>query len=403
MNLLERYIFRRTLTLSLMTLSATTVMVLITQVLIYVNLLTASGQALITFFTLSATLIPPMLNLVMPFALHIGATQTLNGMNTDSELAVIEAAGGSPFIQTKPIILLAIIMSLVALALSHFVEPFAYKHKRDIISRAGADLVRLAVQSGTFQELEPNLFVQIADQLPSGDFAGIFIADSRKPDTDLIYYAKRGAIHQDGDAEVLVLADGEVQRKNSQTGDLSVISFASYMLDFNQFGPSSGGINYSPKERSTAFLLFAPRTDDFFTRNEPKDIRAEINRRFSEWLYPLVFGTIAIYFAVGARSNRQERLWSLTAGIAVALAVRGAGFFLVNVSGVNSLYAFLNFAVPGGSILLFSTLILTNRSLRFSQAWVERFGAIGAAVTRWWTSFRFGGSALQSPGSGDRP
>ena len=216
MNLLERYIFRRTLTLSLMTLSATTVMVLITQVLIYVNLLTASGQALITFFTLSATLIPPMLNLVMPFALHIGATQTLNGMNTDSELAVIEAAGGSPFIQTKPIILLAVIMSLVALALSHFVEPFAYKHKRDIISRAGADLVRLAVQSGTFQELEPNLFVQIADQLPSGDFAGIFIADSRKPDTDLIYYAKRGAIHQDGDAEVLVLADGEVQRKTAR-------------------------------------------------------------------------------------------------------------------------------------------------------------------------------------------
>jgi len=403
MNLLERYIFRRTLTLSLMTLSATTVMVLITQVLIYVNLLTASGQALLTFFALSATLIPPMLNLVMPFALHIGATQTLNGMNTDSELAVIEAAGGSPFIQTKPIILLAIAMSLVALALSHFVEPFAYKHKRDIISNAGADLVRLAVQSGTFQEIEPNLFVQIADQLPSGDFAGIFIADSRKSDTDLVYYAKRGAIHQDGDAEVLVLADGEVQRKNSQTGDLSVISFESYMLDFNQFGPSSGGINYSPKERSTAYLLFAPRTDDFFMRNKPEDVRAEINRRFSEWLYALVFGTIAIYFAVGARSNRQERLWSLTAGVAVALAVRGAGFFLVNVSGISPLYAFLNFAVPGGSILLFSTLILTNRSLRFSQAWVDRGGTIAAAVTRWWTNFRFGGGALQAPGSGDRP
>jgi lipopolysaccharide export system permease protein len=403
MNLLERYIFRRTLSLSLMTLSATTVMVLITQVLIYVNLLTASGQALLTFFALSATLIPPMLNLVMPFALHIGATQTLNGMNTDSELAVIEAAGGSPFIQTKPIILLAVIMSMVALALSHFVEPFAYKHKRDIIANAGADLVRLAVQSGTFQEIEPNLFVQIADQLPSGDFAGIFIADSRKSDTDLVYYAKRGAIHQEGDAEVLVLADGEVQRKNSQTGDLSVISFESYMLDFNQFGPTSGGINYSPKERSTAYLLFAPRTDDFFMRNKPEDIRAEINRRFSEWLYALVFGTIAIYFAVGARSNRQERLWSLTAGVAVALAVRGAGFFLVNVSGNSPLYAFLNFAVPGGSILLFSTLILTNRSLRFSQAWVDRSGAIAAAVTRWWTNFRFGGGALQSPGSGDRP
>jgi lipopolysaccharide export system permease protein len=402
MNLLERYIFRRTLSLSLMTLSATTVMVLITQVLIYVNLLTASGQALLTFFTLAATLIPPMLNLVMPFALHIGATQTLNGMNSDSELAVIEAAGGSRSIQTKPIVLLAIMMALAGLALSHFVEPFAYKHKRDIIARAGADLVRFAVQSGTFQEIEPNLFVQIADQLPSGDFEGIFIADSRKPDTDLVYYAKHGAIHQNGDAEVLVLADGEVQRKNSQTGDLSVISFESYVLDFNQFGPSSGEVNYSSKERSTAYLLFAPRTDDFFMRNKPEDVRAEINRRFSEWLYPLVFGTIAIYFAVGARSNRQERLWSLTAGVAVALAVRGAGFFLVNVSGINSLYTFLNFAIPIGSILLFSTLILMDKSLRFSQAWVEGAGSIAGRLTRWWTNVRFGGGALQSPG-GDRP
>ena len=133
-------------------------------------------------------------------------------------------------------------------------------------------------------------------------------------------------------------------------------------------------------------------------RNKPEDVRAEINRRFSEWLYPLVFGTIAIYFAVGARSNRQERLWSLTAGVAVALAVRGAGFFLVNVSGINSLYAFLNFAIPIGSILLFSTLILMNKSLRFSQAWVEGAGSIAAAVTRWWTNVRFGGGALQSPG-----
>ena len=403
MNLLERYIFRRTLSLSLMTLSATTVMVLITQVLVYVNLLTASGQALITFFALAATLIPPMLNLVMPFALYIGATQTLNGMNSDSELAVIEAAGGSRSIQTKPIIVLAIMMSLVALALSHFVEPFAYKHKRDIIARAGADLVRFAVQSGTFQEVEPNLFVQIADQLPSGDLAGIFIADSRNPSTDLVYYAKRGTIHESGDAEVLMLADGEVQRKNTQTGDVSVISFASYVLDFNQFGPTSGEINYSSKEPSTAYLLFAPRTDDFFMRNKPEDVRAEINRRFSEWLYALVFGTIAIYFAVGARSNRQERLWSLAAGVAVALAVRGAGFFLVNVSGINPLYAFLNFAVPIGSILLFSTLILLDKSLRFSQAWVDGAGAIAAAATRWWTNFRFGGSALPSPGSGDRP
>lgn len=396
MNLLERYIFRRTLGLSLMTLTATTMMVLVTQVLLYVNVLTASGQALMTFFALAATLIPPMTNLVLPFALYIGASQTLNGMNSDSELAVIEAAGGSRLIQTKPILILAILMSVFALALSHFVEPWAYKHKRDIIAEAGADLVRFAVQSGTFQEIEDGLYVQIADQLPSGDFGGIFIADSRTPGTDLVYYAKRGSIQTLAEGEVLLLADGEVQRRNTETDELSVITFQSYVLDFNQFGPSSGGTNYSPKERSTAYLLFAPRTDDFFLRNKPDAIRSEINRRFSEWFYPMVYGTIALYFAIGARSNRQERLWSLAAGVAVALSVRGAGFFLVNISGINAFYTFLNFAIPIGTILLFATLIFMNKSLRFSQAWVERMGAIADKAIRWW-NLRFG-TALQSGG-----
>lgn len=400
MNLFERYIFRRAVTLSLMTLVATTIMVLVTQVLLYVNLLTTSGQALLAFFTLAATLIPPMTNLVMPFSLYIGVSQTLNGMNTDSELAVIEAAGGAQSIQTKPMVLLAVLMSVVALGLSHFVEPWAQTNKRQIVAKASADLIRFAVQSGTFQQIESNLYVQIAEQQPSGDFGGIFIADSRKPGTDLVYYAKRGSIQKLPVGDVLLLSDGEMQRRNTATGELSIISFESYVLDFNKFGPSTSGKSYSPRERSTYFLLSAPRSDDFFLTNEPEEIRGEIYKRFSDWLYPLVFGTIAIYFAVGARSNRQEKLWSMTAGITVALAVRGAGFFLVSVAGSSPVYAALNFAVPIGSIVLFSTLIMMNKSLHLSQTWVDKASSLAASVSRWWTSLRFGGSL---PAPGGRP
>src|SRR5262245_52291078 len=229
MNLLERYIFRRTFALSMITLAATTLMVLVTQVLLYVNLLTASGQALLTFFALAGTLIPPMTNLVMPFALHIGTSQTLNTMNSDSELAVIEAAGGSLSIQTKPILLLALGMSLLALFISNFVEPWAQTSKREIIAKASADLVRFAVESGTFQEVTYGLYVQVAEQLPTGEYAGIFIADTRKSDMHLIYYAKRGTIQSMGNGDVLVLSDGEVQRRNPATGELSVIAFKSYV------------------------------------------------------------------------------------------------------------------------------------------------------------------------------
>jgi lipopolysaccharide export system permease protein len=399
MNLLERYIFRRTFMLSVVALSATTLMVLVTQVLLYVNLLTTSGQALITFFTLAATLIPPMTNLVLPFSLFVGASQTLNGMNSDSELAVIEAAGGSQSIQAKPIVLLAVAMSLFSLGLSNFAEPLAQQAKKRIVATASADLIRVAVQSGTFQQIEANLYVQIAEQLPSGDFAGIFIADSRKPTTDLVYYAKRGSIQTLGTTDVLLLFDGEMQRRNTATKELSVIRFESYVLDFDQFGPATGGKSYSPRERSTEFLLFAPRNDDFFLWNRPEEIRTEIYKRFSDWLYPLVFGTIAIYFAVGARSNRQERLLSMMAGITVAISVRGNGFILVSAAGGNPILAVLHFALPIGSILFFSTLLMMNKSLRLSQAWVDGANAIAHSLARRWANLRFGAV----PSGGGRP
>ena len=77
-----------------------------------------------------------------------------------------------------------------------------------------------------------------------------------------------------------------------------MISFRTYVLDFNQLNAAPEGANHSPKEVSTAFLLFGPRTDRFFVVTPPEEVRTEIYRRFSDWLYPLVYGTIAVFFAV---------------------------------------------------------------------------------------------------------
>src|SRR5690606_2188892 len=78
LKLIERYIFRRTLNLTLASLGLVTFIVLTTQSLLYLNIVTQSGQSLATFLKLALTLIPTMLLVVMPFALLLGATSTLN-------------------------------------------------------------------------------------------------------------------------------------------------------------------------------------------------------------------------------------------------------------------------------------------------------------------------------------
>ena len=104
MKQIERYIFRRVFILSAGTLATTTVIALTTQVLLRVNLLSSTGQSVLTFLELAGLLVPPMMLVVMPFALMIGAAQTLSTMNSDSELAVIEASGGARHLVARPIL-----------------------------------------------------------------------------------------------------------------------------------------------------------------------------------------------------------------------------------------------------------------------------------------------------------
>lgn len=387
MNLIERYIFRRAAVLSLTTLAAATVIVLITQILIRVNVLTDSGQALSTFLKLGTMLVPAMAIVVMPFALLIGASQTLSAMNSNSELAVLEAAGGSQSLTAKPIVILSLIMTLTTLGLSLFVEPWSNRQLRDIINEAGADLVRFAVQSGSFKKLDDGLYIQIGEQLPAGAFGSVFIVDMRDTATELLYYAKKGSIQESDGSQLLMMSDGEIHRKNPVTSEVSVIRFASYAIDFSQFGPAARTTVYFPKERSLGYLL-DPDPNDIFAKDRPHLLRSEVHRRLSEWLFPLAFGLIATYFAGSARSNREERAWSIAGAVGVAILFRATGFISVNGSGTSQPHAVMAYLVPLTAIVLFSWLIVTGRQLRIPQGLVDRTSAAAAALERYRIAFQ---------------
>src|SRR5690606_21063919 len=92
MQLIEQYIFRRVAVVTLSTLVVVTTIVLSTQLLSRVAMLTRSGDAFLTFVQIAVFLIPSMAMVVIPFALLVGAMRTLNAMNADSELAEIGRA-----------------------------------------------------------------------------------------------------------------------------------------------------------------------------------------------------------------------------------------------------------------------------------------------------------------------
>lgn len=186
MKVIERYIFGRTLLLFFAALVWTLAIVWTTQILTRINLVTDSGQSALAFFQIAAMVLPSVIPVVLPFATIIAVAQTLNSMNNDSELVVISAAGASPMIIARPVILLSVLASIASFAIDNGVDPYARQKGRELVAAARADMLSLVIQEGTFRKIEDGLFIQIGERLPDGRLGGIFVADSRTEGTDLV-------------------------------------------------------------------------------------------------------------------------------------------------------------------------------------------------------------------------
>ena len=246
MKVAELYIFRRALSLFLAALAWTLAIVWTTQVLTRINLVTDNGQSAATFFQVAALILPTIIPIVVPFALIVAVAQTLSVMNSDSELVVISAAGSSRMTVIKPILILALAAGVFSFIVDNGVEPYARQKNRELIASARADFLSLIIQEGTFRKIEDGLFVQIGERFADGGLGSIFVADSRQPGTDLVYYAKTGAVIDKGKEKVLLMNDGVVHRK-APAGDVSVIRFTSYAFDLSAFATAAQTTLY-PKD-----------------------------------------------------------------------------------------------------------------------------------------------------------
>lgn len=370
MKQIERYILLRMASLTFWSLTAVTLLVMTTQVLIRVDVLTTTGQALTAFVLLAATLIPSVLAVVAPFALLIGVSHVLSGLNADSELVVIEAAGANPATVFKPVLVLSIVVAMLVLLVANFVEPWSNRKLYDVLAQAQSDLFSVAVRSGTFMRLEDGLYVQVNEKLPGGGLSGIFLSDTRNEATEAIYYAKTGIIKSSGDSNILLLLDGELQQRDTSNDQISIVTFSSYALDMAAFVPAGKNAVRRPKEQSTAYILNPPE-DDYYSRNAAYSFRQEVVQRFSTWLYPLAFGLVAFAFLGKARSNRQEQFQNGALVAGIALGARGFGFYSVEEAGRNPAMELLSYAVPIILIVLFGALAATGRTLTIPKAWAR--------------------------------
>lgn len=131
--------------------------------------------------------------------------------------------------------------------------------------------------------------------MPTAASAGFSLPIPRSI-TDLIYYAADGAIASTPTGDMLLMQNGEVQRRDVSDGTVSIIKFNSYAFDLSQFASAGDDFVIYAKDRPLSYLL-NPDPNDPVLQTRPLRYKAELHRRLTQWLYPVVFAMIALAFA----------------------------------------------------------------------------------------------------------
>ncbi|CAN7624022.1 LPS export ABC transporter permease LptF [Mesorhizobium sp. LjRoot246] len=398
MKVVERYIMRRTFVVFMAALVWTLAIVWTTQVLAKIDLVTDSGQSALTFFEVAALILPSIIPIVVPFALVVAVAQTLSVMNSDSELVVVNAAGASRWTIVRPIMLLALAAAVFSFAVDNGIDPYARQKNRALVASSRADLLSLIIQEGTFRKIEDGLFLQVGERLPDNRLGGIFVADSREEGVNLVYYAKTGSIIERGGEKVLMMNDGVIHRK-TLTGDLSVIRFTSYAFDMSAFMAAASEVTLLPKDQTTQYLL-NPNPNDKNYQQIPNEYRAEVNQRFSEWTYSMVFALIALAVAGDARSHREARVNPLITAIAISLFVRWLGFFAASKADEIPQYAYMVYGVPIVASAVAIWFIVSNRTMELPVAWADWMTNFATRIGDSWNAFKLRFSRRGTSGQG---
>lgn len=357
-GLLDRYIFKIAAGAALILLVGLTSVIWVTQALREVDLITGKGQTVLIFFTVTLLSLPALIAGIAPVALFMATLYTLNKLNSDSELIVMNAAGIAPRRLTRPFLALTLITSALVGWMSLSVMPAGFRSLRDLITLIRADFVANVIKEGQFVSLDSGVTFHYREKQGQA-LLGIFMQDRRDPNQPAVYIAERGQSAEADGNSFLMLEKGTIQRESRNQNSSSIISFERYALNLSALtgdadGAGSGDgdkVIYKPRERTTWALLRQDPNEPYYKIQEGR-FRAELHNRLSAPLYPIAFMLVAFAILGEARTTRQGRAAAIQIAIFLVGAIRIGAYAAWTASVRSPFAAVLLYILPLATIIV---------------------------------------------------
>ncbi len=361
MNSLDKYILRQCLTPLLMILVVITAIVWMTQSLQRVEIIVEYGQGFGIFTYLSILIIPSLLAIIIPFSLFGATVFALHRLHTDSEIAVMFAAGCSKWRIAAPILLITALGALATLYVNIDLMPRSYRILKQTVADIRADFASSVIRSGEFTTFVDGFTIYVDDARPGGQFVGLLVNDYRNELDPKTYMAERAVLRETNDGPMLFLKDGNIQRISKDTGEVDFIRFGELALNIEVFDQSNGELVLELTERYPHELLNPDMSKPYDQINAGKLI-AEGHSRYAGPLYAFAYVFVGLYAMIGGPYSRRGYVLRIAAAGVIIFSVRVIGFIAQGMAETSGAYWTL-YATPGVVTLVFAAALFAPAHL----------------------------------------
>lgn len=339
---ITRYILRQLAVGMIFVSTALACVLWLTQSLRLIEMIVTQGISVGTFLKLTGMLMPTFLVVIIPIALFSVILFTYNKLNTDRELVVLRAAGLSNWALARPALILAVVATVVAYALSLWIIPKTVQNFRELQWSIRNDISNILLQEGSFNKFGNGLTIYVRARNSEGELLGILVHDRRNPTKPVTLMAEKGAIVFTEQGPRILMVKGNRQQLPEGTGQLSVLNFDSYTVDLNTAQGDSGPRFRDARERSILELYNADIKE--LGDGDYRRAKVELHQRLTSPLYCLGYALIALVTLLTATFDRRGQTATILTAIGLMVATQAAALGLANLAAANptflvSLYA----------------------------------------------------------------
>ena len=279
------------------------------QAVNYFDFVTQDGHGLKTYFTYTILNFPKIIHRIIPFIFFITLFYLITNYEQKNELSIFWINGVSKIDFTNKIIFLSIILTIFQIFLGSVFSPYSQFKARESLKNSNVDFFTSLIKEGKFINAVEGLTIFIKEKNLDQSFSNIFIDDSTKNNSKMIY-AKDGIILDNNQKKSFQLFNGKVI--NNEKKKINVFGFE--QIDFNLADYSSNSIlvpkiqERSSKDLITCLLIFKKKITNIKSETQcdislSKEINQELFKRFYKPLYIPLIALLCCFLILIPKNN----------------------------------------------------------------------------------------------------